>query len=86
MKGMTTCKICGRDFPLMAEDRYTSIDRTKGLSISESSLGFSDKDILYDSFDCPHCGCQYIAQERKELFSAIADTADEYEGNNKEEE
>lgn len=24
---------------------------------------------LYDAFDCPICGCQYIANERKRVFS-----------------
>ena len=84
MKGMATCKICGRDFPLMAEVRYTSIDRTKGLSMFDSSLSLSNKDVFYDSFDCPHCGCQYIAQERKEPASIIDDITDECEKNKEE--
>lgn len=25
-------------------------------------------EVLYDSFDCPMCGCQVIAKERKRTF------------------
>lgn len=62
MKGMSTCKVCGRDFPLMAEEHYVSRGREKkGLA---AALGSQDEAALYDTFDCPHCGCQNIMQTR----------------------
>ena len=70
MKGMTTCKICGRDFPLIAEERYTVRDNEK----SGISIAFSGSETgLYDAFDCPHCGCQNIMQERKRMYNAMTD-------------
>lgn len=70
MKGMATCKICGRDFPLITEERYTvrDVERT-GIA---TAFGGSESN-LYDAFDCPHCGCQNIIQERKRMYNAAAD-------------
>ena len=63
IKGMTACKVCGRDFPLIAEEHYVAADpRTSGVI---SALVSTDKAYLYDVFDCPHCGCQNILQSRK---------------------
>lgn len=65
MKGMATCKVCGRDFALMEEEHYIVRDNAKtGISAAISS----DEEKLFDAYDCPHCGSQYIAQERKRLF------------------
>lgn len=67
MKGMKTCKICGRDFPLIFEGRYTVQDPQKIGAMF--SLIDSDKAYLYDAIDCPHCGCQNILQPRKPVAS-----------------
>lgn len=63
LKGMATCKVCGRDFALMAEEHY--IARNPKVTGAITALVNSDKACEYDAFDCPHCGCQYVAQERK---------------------
>lgn len=63
MKGMATCKVCGRDFALMVEERYTAVDAHKIGAFA--ALVSTDKDTQYDAFDCPHCGCQNVMQERK---------------------
>lgn len=63
MKGIATCKVCGRDFALMVEEHYVTCDPKKKGAIT--ALVDSDKPYEYDAFDCPHCGCQYIAQPRK---------------------
>ena len=63
MKGMTTCKVCGRDFPLMAEEHYVAQDPQKVGAIM--NLVNTDKAFEYDAFDCPHCGCQNVMQPRK---------------------
>lgn len=63
IKGMTTCKICGRDFPLIAEEHYIARGIEKNGVIA--ALSIQEEAMQYDAFDCPHCGCQNIMQERK---------------------
>lgn len=50
--GMMTCDVCGRDFPLVAERRYTA------------ESGLCSMGAVYDAIDCPHCGCQNVLQLR----------------------
>ena len=83
MKGMTTCKICGRDFALMAEDHYIAQDPQKVGAIA--NLVSTDRAFEFDAFDCPHCGCQNIMQGRKPLLSqneliSEEETAQNYHG------
>ncbi len=66
MKGMTTCKICGREFPLMIEEHYIARDPQRVGVLA--NLANTDKAIEYDAFDCPHCGCQNVMQTRKSLW------------------
>lgn len=63
MKGMRTCKVCGRDFALMAEEHYIAEKYEVGgfKAVIEGS-----KSTFFDAFDCPHCGCQNVMQERME--------------------
>lgn len=87
MKGMTTCKICGRDFPLIAEEHYVARDSEKKGVIP--ALSGQDEAIQYDAFNCPHCGCQNVMQERKhEICLCDSDICDECdnEEDKKEEE
>jgi len=77
MKGMTTCKICGRDFPLIAEEHYVARDSEKKGVIP--ALSGQEEATQYDAFDCPHCGCQNIMQERKFALEATVFTEDEDE-------
>ena len=65
MKGMTTCKVCGRDFPLIIEDHYVARGVEKRGVIAAISM--QEEALQYDVFDCPHCGCQNVMQERKIL-------------------
>lgn len=55
------CNVCGLDFEATKERHY--IARENG------SKGFSNlsgrEEPIFDAFDCPCCGCQAIAQERK---------------------
>ena len=67
---MLKCKICVTEFPAVEERHYIARDNGKtGLS---SALGSNDEEKIYDSFDCPMCGCQVVAQDRKRTYS-IAD-------------
>lgn len=59
---MLKCKVCGFEFEAKSENRYTS---RSGGRAGLFSASMSDPDErLYDTFDCPTCGCQYVAQER----------------------
>ena len=63
-KGMTICKICGKEFPLIKEEHYTSKEAGKtGLA----AITGGPAPIIWDSFDCPHCGCQNNMQQRNRL-------------------
>lgn len=61
--GMKTCCVCGRDFPLLVENRYTARDPEKSDTLA--SLVSPTEVDLFDAMDCPHCGCQNILQTRK---------------------
>lgn len=63
---MIKCKICGTEFPAIKERHYICRDAGKiGLS---AALGSKDEEKIYDSFDCPMCGCQVVAQDRKRTY------------------
>lgn len=65
------CHVCGTEFPAIRERHYIARDLTKtGLAAAISS---NDEPALHDSFDCPNCGCQVIAQPRKRVFIPYTD-------------
>ena len=60
---MLECKICGTKFNAIVERHYLARDNGKtGLAVA---FGSTAEENLYDAFDCPMCGCQVIAKERK---------------------
>lgn len=61
---MLKCKICGNEFTPIKNDHYTTRDSGVNGGLSQSLNG-KQEEKLYDYFDCPQCGCQVIAQERK---------------------
>jgi hypothetical protein len=63
IKGMVTCDICGRDFPLIAEETYVARDVERGGVVAV--ITGEVETAWYDAIDCPHCGCQNVLQERK---------------------
>lgn len=82
IKGMTTCKVCGRDFPLLAEEHYVSKDvRLTGFA----GLAGGTEPKIWDSFDCPHCGCQNRLQQRNRLTDIMGQDYP-YDDNEDEEE
>lgn len=80
MKGMTTCKVCGREFPLMIEEHYIARDPLRVGVLA--NLTNTDKAAEYDAFDCPYCGCQNVMQVRKPLW--IPEECDEQEEESEE--
>lgn len=47
------CKVCGKRFKLLAQNRYEVVVRPEG------ALGVLTASVKYfNAFDCPHCGCQ----------------------------
>lgn len=83
IKGMTTCKVCGRDFPLIAEEHYISKEAGKeGIAAVVGGLA----PILWDSFDCPHCGCQNRLHMRYRLTDNLGREFPLDCGENEEEE
>ena len=63
---MLKCKICGTEFPAIEERHYIARDNSrKGLS---AALGNVPEEAIYDAYDCPMCGSQIIAQERKRIL------------------
>ncbi len=56
---MIKCSICGEQIELRKENRYEVVIEAGVLQKS-----FGVKDCIYEAFDCPHCGCQMLMQER----------------------
>lgn len=76
------CKICGTEFPAINERHYISRDLTKtGLG---AAFGSNYEPYLFDAFDCPNCGCQTIAQQRKREFVPVTAEADDEEEMNRD--
>ena len=62
---MIKCKVCGCEFTPVIDKHYITRDN------GESGISTAFKHVegnLYDTFDCPACGCQIIAQGRKRTF------------------
>lgn len=57
------CKVCGCEFFPEKDEHYIARDKELigGLAASISN----SEPNIYDAFDCPNCGCQVIAHERK---------------------
>lgn len=60
---MIVCPACGNEFAPYSEYHYIARDGREigALAAFKSAV----EPTLYDAFDCPACGCQYIAGERK---------------------
>lgn len=60
------CKICGCEFNPAIEKHYVSRDDDiTGIVV----IAKNEEVTLYDTFDCPQCGCQVVVQERKRNFN-----------------
>lgn len=71
------CKVCGNEFNPIVERHY--ISRDEGNTGVIDALVSKPEEKLYDTFDCPECGCQVIAQERKRVYVNIVSTFEDDE-------
>lgn len=62
---MIKCKVCGYEFTPVIDKHY--IARDNGESGISAAIKHTEGNT-YDAFDCPTCGCQIIAQERKRVY------------------
>ena len=62
---MLKCKICGTEFPAVKERHYIARDNSRTGAVVVIS---KDEEKIYDAYDCPMCGSQIIAQERKRVL------------------
>ncbi len=53
-----TCKVCGNDFDLLADNKYV-VQEVKGIS------GITNGCKKFECFDCPKCGCQNVVNIRE---------------------
>ncbi len=61
---MLKCKICGTEFPPVKDKHYVARENEVVGGLNQLSNGKEERKV-YDCFDCPMCGCQVVAQERK---------------------
>lgn len=54
------CKICGKRFKLIKENRYLATEKTGALAV------LAKPSKIFEAFDCPRCGCQNIVNIRDE--------------------
>ncbi len=59
---MVTCEICGFEFDVNKENRYTAENE---ITCGVAEIIVSKEATLFDACDCPNCGCQHILQPRK---------------------
>lgn len=75
MNELTTCRVCGGEFPLSVKYHYVARDiEKKGLV---PTISGQEEAVRYDAFDCPYCGCQNIMQERKPALEATISAENE---------
>ena len=61
------CPVCYVEFIPELKNHYISRDDSQTPTISTAFIS-KDEPKLYDTFDCPQCGCQLRVQERKRFY------------------
>lgn len=62
-KKRVVCEVCGSDIELESYRRY-SVSEHLHAKLFDLKTAQPENARLYDAFDCPVCGCQYVAKER----------------------
>ena len=66
---MLKCDVCGTEFPAVEEIHYIARENKEiGLSVA---VGSTKEEKIFDAYDCPMCGSQVIAKERKRLMEPM---------------
>ena len=65
MEPQLTCSICGSVFSIIDRHYISRENTVTGLTV----VARKDEPKLYDTFDCPVCGCQNRIQERKYRYA-----------------
>lgn len=60
------CKVCGNEFAPNVDSHYVSRDKAV---TGFKAISGSEEVTLYDTFDCPYCGCQAVVGERKRGYN-----------------
>lgn len=55
---------------------FLATTEKSGLAVA---FGSEPEEKLYDTFDCPSCGCQIVVQERKRIYIPCCETCEEDE-------
>lgn len=79
---MLECKVCGCKFNAISERHYLA--RNNGKTGIAVAFGSNSEESIYDAFDCPVCGCQIIAQERKRDYIPYTLTDEDEEDEDEE--
>lgn len=59
-KKQVVCEVCGNYINLVSYEKYIIQEQVvKNILTGETQIP-----RLYDAFDCPICGCQFVAKER----------------------
>ena len=66
---MLECKVCGCKFNPVKQSHYIVRDNGRARSLANVFSGDAEP-TLYDAFNCPQCGCQVVAQQRKRAYIA----------------
>lgn len=69
---MIKCKICESGLVPHIDKHYVARDCGK---TGIATIISDNEQKLYDAFDCPVCGCQIIAQERKRVYVQLNEVA-----------
>ena len=62
-KKRVVCEVCGSYIKLESFRRYSVLEHLT-VSLFNSKTLQPEIARIYDAFDCPVCGCQYVAKER----------------------
>lgn len=65
------CKICETEFVPDINNHYIS---RGNLEIGIATIVRKEEEQLYDTFDCPQCGCQVVVQKRNRAIRTSFDT------------
>lgn len=80
------CNICEHEFEPTIEGHY--ISRDDGKKGMFAAIASNQEEKIYDTFDCPKCGCQVVAQERKRPYidEALEILSDEIDDESEQDE